>query len=159
MAYVPLARAQGQSIIHPWSGVSGTFLESCSSQSPWKKNNHLVVLADGVNTMWSTPLLSESRTHIDWINFRLPNCHSYLYVSPWANLVNKKGKVFAPGLWAKQRGVCWAEATAEPAKVHCPGALPVLCSGHSILQAIPLMNGLQGHFLLGMSTRWQNLSF
>lgn len=44
---VPLAKAQGQSIVHPQSGVRVTFLESCTTQRPWKKNNPLAVLANG----------------------------------------------------------------------------------------------------------------
>lgn len=41
---VLLAKAQGQSIVHPQSGVRVTFLESCATWSPQKKNNPLVAL-------------------------------------------------------------------------------------------------------------------
>lgn len=40
---VPLAKAQGQSIVHPQSAVRVTFLESCATQSPCRKNNALVL--------------------------------------------------------------------------------------------------------------------
>lgn len=42
---VPLAKAEGQSIVHPQSVVRVTFLDSCATQSPWKKNDPLIVLA------------------------------------------------------------------------------------------------------------------
>lgn len=72
------------------------------------------------------PLLSESRIDTDQTNSHLPNCRSCPYVSARVNPMNQKGQVSTPGLWAKQRGICWTEATAEPAK----GAVLVhyLCS-------------------------------
>uniref|UniRef100_A0A8C5X092 Uncharacterized protein n=1 Tax=Malurus cyaneus samueli TaxID=2593467 RepID=A0A8C5X092_9PASS len=52
----PRAKAQGQSIVHPWSGVRVIFLDFCTTQSPWNNNNPFVVLATGRTHCKALPL-------------------------------------------------------------------------------------------------------